>query len=323
MKTLAEAGYAPSQLKLWRAAARAGKGLVVISGVTGSGKSTSLKVFIETLPGLPVMAVYTVEDPIEYEIRGAHQIEVLRDLGSEDETRKRYARVMKALLRADLDACMVGEIRDALTANFVLQVAETGHMGLGTIHAHLISNIVPRLTNDQVGLSRQALTSPNIINLLVYQALVPLVCTHCADTPAVAAAADPEVAELLALMQTKFRVPTERLRFKHAGGCERCRGRGTKDMTVVAELWQPDRRWLQLVRENDDYGALLHYRSHSDGDFCSENMHGKTVFEHTLHKALNGLVDPRACEEFDTFERFEVLGVGVPAPRLRVVAEAP
>ena len=117
---------------------------VLLSGVTSSGKSTSLKSFIETLPGLDQRAIYTVEDPIEYEIAGAHQIEVLRDMASDDETRRRYAEVMRALMRSDPDGVMLGEIRDKLTALFALQIAETGHLAMGTVHAHLISNIIPR-----------------------------------------------------------------------------------------------------------------------------------------------------------------------------------
>ena len=182
------AGYAPSHLRLLRLAGRAGKGIVLLSGVTSSGKSTSLKSFIETLPGLDQKAIYTVEDPIEYEIAGAHQIEVLRDIANDDETRRRYAEVMRALMRSDPDGVMLGEIRDKLTALFALQIAETGHLAMGTVHAHLISNIIPRLTNDQIGVSRQALTGPNILNLLVYQALVPKLCRCCA-LPTVAGAA--------------------------------------------------------------------------------------------------------------------------------------
>ena len=133
------------------------------SDVGVNAKSTSLKSFIETLPGLEHKAIYTVEDSIEYEIAGAHQIEVLRDIAKGDETRRRYAEVMRALMRSDPDGVMLGEIRDKLTALFALQIAETGHLALGTVHAHLISNIIPRLTNDQIGVSRQALTGPNIL----------------------------------------------------------------------------------------------------------------------------------------------------------------
>ncbi len=305
--TFENAGYAPSHLRLLRLAGRAGKGIVLLAGVTSSGKSTSLKTFIETLPGLAHKAIYTVEDPIEYEIAGAHQIEVLRDLGNEEETRRRYAEVMRALMRSDPDGVMLGEIRDKLTALFALQVAETGHLAMGTVHAHLVSNIIPRLTNDQIGVSRQALTGPNIINLLVYQALVPLVCVHCAMATPEALRVDPDVLDIEDVLRRRFHLPTTRLRWTRPGGCPACDGRGTRGKTIVAEMLQPDRTWLRHVRDNDDDAALQHFRARSDRDFASGDMTGKTVFEHALHKALKGEIDVRNCEEFDGFERFEIL----------------
>jgi type II secretory ATPase GspE/PulE/Tfp pilus assembly ATPase PilB-like protein len=303
----ADAGYAPSHLRLLRLAARAGKGIVLLAGVTSSGKSTSLKSFIETMPGLDQKAIYTVEDPIEYEIAGAHQIEVLRDIANDDETRRRYAEVMRALMRSDPDGVMLGEIRDKLTALFALQIAETGHLAMGTVHAHLVSNIIPRLTNDQIGISRQALTGPNIINLLVYQALVPTLCRHCALPTAHALALDPDVAEIDEVLRRRFRLPTSSLRWARPGGCAACAERGTRGKTIVAEMLQPDRTWLRHVRHNDDDAALQHFRSTSDRAFDSPDMTGKTVFEHALFKALRGEIDARTCEEFDGFERFEIL----------------
>jgi type II secretory ATPase GspE/PulE/Tfp pilus assembly ATPase PilB-like protein len=305
--TFENAGYAPSHLRLLRLAGRAGKGIVLLAGVTSSGKSTSLKTFIETLPGLAQKAIYTVEDPIEYEIAGAHQIEVLRDLGNEEETRRRYAEVMRALMRSDPDGVMLGEIRDKLTALFALQIAETGHLAMGTVHAHLVSNIIPRLTNDQIGVSRQALTGPNIINLLVYQALVPRLCPHCALSTPDAIRVDPDAIEIEDVLRRRFHLPTGRLRWTRPGGCASCEGRGTRGKTIVAEMLQPDRTWLRHVRHNDDDAALQHYRSRSDRDFGSADMTGKTVFEHALYKALHGEIDARNCEEFDGFERFEIL----------------
>ena len=99
-------------------------------------------------------------------------------------------------MRSDPDGVMLGEIRDKLTALFALQIAETGHLAMGTVHAHLISNIIPRLTNDQIGVSRQALTGPNILNLLVYQALVPKLCRCCALPTSMALRVDPDVREI-------------------------------------------------------------------------------------------------------------------------------
>ncbi len=301
------AGYAPSHLRLLRLAGRAGKGIVLLSGVTSSGKSTSLKSFIETLPGLAQKAIYTVEDPIEYEISGAHQIEVLRDIANDDETRRRYAEVMRALMRSDPDGVMLGEIRDKLTALFALQIAETGHLAMGTVHAHLISNIIPRLTNDQIGVSRQALTGPNILNLLVYQALVPRLCRCCALPTSIAIRLDPDAREIEEVLRRRFGIATTRLRWMRPEGCAACNGRGTHGKTIVAEMLQPDRIWLRHVRDNDDDAALQHFRSFGNRQFDSADMTGKTVFEHALYKALQGEIDVRNCEEFDGFERFEIL----------------
>jgi type II secretory ATPase GspE/PulE/Tfp pilus assembly ATPase PilB-like protein len=301
------AGYAPSHLRLLRLAGRAGKGIVLLSGVTSSGKSTSLKSFIETLPGLDQKAIYTVEDPIEYEISGAHQIEVLRDISNDEETRRRYAEVMRALMRSDPDGVMLGEIRDKLTALFALQIAETGHLAMGTVHAHLISNIIPRLTNDQIGVSRQALTGPNILNLLVYQALVPRLCRCCALPTSIAIRHDSDAREIEEVLRRRFGVATARLRWTRPDGCAACQGRGTHGKTIVAEMLQPDRLWLRHVRNNDDDAALQHFRSFGNRQFDSADMSGKTVFEHALYKALQGEIDVRNCEEFDGFERFEIM----------------
>jgi type II secretory ATPase GspE/PulE/Tfp pilus assembly ATPase PilB-like protein len=312
------AGYAPSHLRLLRLAGRAGKGIVLLSGVTSSGKSTSLKSFIETLPGLEQKVIYTVEDPIEYEISGAHQIEVLRDIANDEETRRRYAEVMRALMRSDPDGVMLGEIRDKLTALFALQIAETGHLAMGTVHAHLISNIIPRLTNDQIGVSRQALTGPNILNLLVYQALVPRLCRCCALPTSIAIRLDPDAREIEEVLRRRFGLATARLRWTRPEGCAACQGRGTHGKTIVAEMLQPDRLWLRHVRNNDDDAALQHFRSFGNRQFDSADMTGKTVFEHALYKALQGEIDVRNCEEFDGFERFEILpSAHVDAHRMR------
>ena len=242
---------------------------MLLSGVTSSGKSTSLKSFIETLPGLDQKAIYTVEDPIEYEIAGAHQIEVLRDIANDDETRRRYAEVMRALMRSDPDGVMLGEIRDKLTALFALQIAETGHLAMGTVHAHLISNIIPRLTNDQIGVSRQALTGPNILNLLVYQALVPKLCRCCALPTSMALRVDPDVREIEEVLRRRFGLATARLRWTRPEGCAACQERGTFGKTIVAEMLQPDRIWLRHVRNNDDDAALQHFRSAGNRQFDS------------------------------------------------------
>lgn len=302
--TFAELGYAASHIELWNAAMNTPSGAVLISGVTGSGKSTTLKSMIELNPAASGMAIFTVEDPVEYPIRHAHQIPIQRDLSNPGESARLYAETIAALMRSDPDIGMLGEIRDRFSASALQQLMETGHMGLGTVHAHLLSGIVPRLVNPEIGMHREVLTAPNMLTLLVYQALVPVLCPHCALTTPEVIKAGAEDILAVARHVAALRAPTERMRWKRVGGCEHCRGRGTVGQTVVAEMLMPDEAWLRPIRESRDVDAVEVYRSCSDGDLASPDMSGKTVFEHTLYKALQGTVDARQCSRFDNFGRF-------------------
>lgn len=321
--TYDELGYAKSHIQLLKDAARTPSGLIIFSGVTGSGKTTSQKTFIETHPGNGTSAFYSAEDPIEYPLRGVHQVPVQRDLLDKVGSNNQYAEVVASFVRGDPDGALVGEIRDEATAMFAQQIVETGHMAAGTVHAHLISGIIPRLSDEAIGMSRKVLTNPNILTLLAYQALVPILCPHCkiranhqSELAYVHHSADGQhsvddgLAELdytMTQLESRFDLPREIFYYRRHGGCGKCNGRGTKGQTVVAEMLIPDRQWLSLIREEKDYEAMQHYRSFSDRRFDSDDMTGKTVFEHTLYKALLGNVDPRRCSPFASFARFEIL----------------
>jgi type II secretory ATPase GspE/PulE/Tfp pilus assembly ATPase PilB-like protein len=301
-KTFAELGYAPSQIAMWEEAMDTPSGLVAIAGVTSSGKSTTLKCFIELNPHTPTSNVLTIEDPVEYPIRGAHQVPVQRDLSDAAESAKRFTEALSSFMRADPDAVMMGEIRDRFSANAAQQLAETGHMALGTVHAHLLSGIVPRLVNPEIGMTRQILTAPNMVTLLAYQALVAILCPKCA-MPTDEADHDQRVSNIADNVKQLGLDPSA-LRWKRIGGCSYCNGRGTRGQTVVAEMLMPDEDWLRHIREGDDTEAVNVYRSRSNRDLMSPDMTGKTVFEHTLHKALHGVVDARQCSAFDTWHRY-------------------
>lgn len=180
---------------------------------------------------------------------------------------------------------------------------------MGTVHANRVTGIIGRLTNDQIGMSRQVLTAPEMLSLLVYQALVPKVCPHCALGVKEVLAGDSswdEAKEIVRLLNERFKVDVEKLRFRRPNGCAQCRHRGTSGLTVVAEMLEPDQDWLRLTRDGKDYEAIDLWQSLSDKRFDSPAMLGKTVFEHCLYKALQGMVDPRRCEEFGSFNRFAI-----------------
>jgi type II secretory ATPase GspE/PulE/Tfp pilus assembly ATPase PilB-like protein len=301
-QTFEELGYAPSQVEMWEEAMDTPSGLIAIAGVTSSGKSTTMKCFIELNPHTPHSNILTIEDPVEYPIRGAHQVPVQRDLANPGESAKRFTEALASFMRSDPDGVMMGEIRDRFSANAAQQLAETGHMALGTVHAHLLSGIVPRMVNPEIGMTRQILTAPNMVTLLAYQALVAKLCPKCAMTTD-EASYDSRVGKIAENVE-KLGLQSSRLRWKRIGGCDHCNGRGTFGQTVVAEMLMPDEEWLRQVREGNDGEAVAVYRSRSDRNLMSPNMNGKTVFEHTLYKALHGLVDARQCSAFDTWHRF-------------------
>lgn len=307
--TFAQAGYEHDHITMWTNAQRRSRGLNLIAGVTGSGKSTSQKTFIETHPALDRSCFITIEDPVEYPIRGTHQFSVQRDLADEEGSMRKYMEVVSAIMRMDPDAVFIGEIRDPASASTAQQIVETGHMSMGTVHTNRVTGIVGRLTNDKIGMSRQVLTAPEMLSLLVYQALVPKVCPHCALGVREVLAEDSswdEAKDIVRLLNERFKVDVEKLRFKRPNGCSQCRYRGTRGLTVVAEMLEPDQDWLRLTRDGKDYEAIDLWLSLSDKRFDSPAMLGKTVFEHCLYKALQGMVDPRRCTEFGSFSRFVI-----------------
>lgn len=317
-------GYDASHIQIWRDVARTASGMILIAGTTGSGKTTALKTFIESHPGNGASAFYSLENPIEYPLKGVHQVPFQIDLLDKADSANQYAEVIASLMRSDPDGVLIGEIRDPASAMAAQQLAETGHLAAATVHAHLLSGIIPRLTDAEIGMSRQVLTNPNMLALLAYQALVPRLCKAChipatdasqlahvrrssnvgddADADAVTAQ---HIDVILRQLETRFGLAREHFHFKRQGGCPACRGRGTKGLTIVAEMWIPDRQWLDCIRRGDDHAAVRHYRSFADGRVDSGDMRGKTVFEHALYKAYLGQIDPRDCERFDSFLRFQ------------------
>ncbi|MFP5478026.1 MAG: GspE/PulE family protein [Gammaproteobacteria bacterium] len=300
--TFEQMGYAQSQVRLIERAQEAPCGAVAVAGATGSGKSTFLRSFVELNPDLPSLAVYSVEDPVEYPM-SIHQFPLQRDLADPEGSARSYTKVITALLRLDPDVVYLGEVRDQVSASAMQEFALTGHPTLFTVHANFLSGIVPRLVDENMQLKRTVLTAPNVLNALIFQALVPVLCPHCCADSEEAARESVTVHRILEHVRD-LGLDSRAMRWKRPEGCPKCRHRGTQGLTVVAEIYQPDEHWLDLVREGNDAEALEWYRSHSDGDLHSPNMDGKTVFEHTLFKALNGQADARQCARFEAWHTF-------------------
>lgn len=316
-----ELGFEASHEEMLFDAAHARSGVFMLAGTTGSGKTTTIKTFLESHPGNGSLAMYSLEDPVEYPLRNVHQISFQRDLANPAESARKFSEAVASQMRADLDLAFIGEIRDAASAMAAQSIQESGHMAIGTVHANFLSGIVPRVSSSQIGLSRMLLTNPKVIALMAYQALVPVLCSCSVDSKAAIEHArevdrargglalfEHRLRTLLQSAEDRLKVDSALFRFRNHTGCPACKGRGIIGQTVVAEMLIPDREWLALTRDGHDHRAVDHYRSMSDGRFDTANMNGKTAFEHALFKALHQRIDPRECENFDSFARFTVRG---------------
>lgn len=303
--TFKQLGYADSHIALWEIAQATHSGIVAIAGITGSGKTTTNKTFIELNPDLDSLCVYSIEDPVEYPLKGTHQIPLQRSSTDAKQSTEAFLEAIHAIMRGDPDMVVVGEVRDMDSANALMQIAESGHAAIATTHTHLITGIVPRWCNEKIGLTRQVLCAPNILTLLVYQALVPRLCEEpgCAHTTEQIRLIDPRACTYADQLE-ELGLDSSRFRWKNPSGCPACGGRGTRGQTVVAEMLIPTDEWLDATRRGLDEQAMETYRATSNNDLASPDMTGKTVLEHTLYKALQGQVDPRQCSRFDVFPRF-------------------
>ena len=214
-KTLADVGLEPYELQRIRQLIGQRDGIVVVTGPTGSGKTTTLYAALSDVATSEVN-VMTVEDPIEYELAGVTQIQV------ETKRNVTFASALRSILRQDPDVIFVGEIRDAETAEVAAQAAATGHLVLATLHTNDAMSAVSRLSD--LGLDRATIAS--VLRGAVAQRLVRRLCVDC-----VAAITGPltETEERLA---AQFGVrPTFR-----AAGCARCNHTGYRGRIPVVEV---------------------------------------------------------------------------------------
>lgn len=203
-------------------------GMVLVTGPTGSGKTTTLYAALsETLSVR--QKIVTIEDPVEYQLPGVLQIPVNEKKGLT------FARGLRSILRHDPDTIMVGEIRDRETAEIAVQSALTGHLVLSTIHANSVFDVFSRLTH--MGLDSYALASA--LNGIWAQRLIRLNCSHCRQPYR------PAASELARLGISADQLPTTGL--LRGQGCGQCRGSGYKGRHAVAEVVQLDDEIREMI----------------------------------------------------------------------------
>ena len=215
--TLEGLGYAGATLARVRKLAAEPYGMLLVTGPTGSGKTTTLYAAISEI-NHGRDKIITIEDPVEYQLPGVLQIPVNEKKGLT------FARGLRSILRHDPDKIMVGEIRDADTAQIAVQSALTGHLVFTTVHANNVFDVIGRFIH--MGVDPYSFVSA--LNGIVAQRLLRVNCPHCA-APVVPS---DDLLELSGLTAEK----TQDYEFRQGSGCGHCRGSGYKGRRAIAEI---------------------------------------------------------------------------------------
>jgi type IV pilus assembly protein PilB len=204
-------------------------GVCLATGPTGSGKSTSLYAILNRI-ATPNVNVVTLEDPVEYEMKGINQAQIRPKIGFT------FADGLRSVLRQDPNIIMVGEIRDGETANMATQAALTGHLVLSTLHTNDAAGAIPRLTN--MGIEPFLITSA--LNVAIGQRLVRKICPHCRKEvtlpPGFRNEIESDLAVIAKLNQEDLtRLPKE-MKFYQGMGCDQCGGKGYQGRLGIYEV---------------------------------------------------------------------------------------
>lgn len=236
-------GMVPEVLKKFRRSVREPYGMVLITGPTGSGKTTTLYAALSELDS-GEEKVITIEDPVEYQLDGIVQIPVNEKKGLT------FERGLRSILRHDPDKIMVGEIRDVETAQIAVQSALTGHLVFTTVHANNAFDVIGRFTHMGVDLY----SFLSALNCVMAQRLVREICPHCKRE----AAPDAEMLELSGLENGEY---ASRVWYEGAG-CEHCHGTGYFGRAAITEFLDltPNLRQMILDRRPaaDLQAAAIH-----------------------------------------------------------------
>jgi general secretion pathway protein E len=225
--TLSDLGLRDQALPAFSAAMQRPNGLILLTGPTGSGKSTTLYVAIEELLRTRGGNVITIEDPVEYEIAGASQVEI------DSADKVNFSKALRSMLRHDPDVLMIGEIRDRETAEVAVKASLTGHLVFSTLHTNTAAGVVTRLTDLGVEPFLIAAT----LRLAVAQRLVRRLCSHCRRPVEIDAAQ----AQLLRHVELAGATAYT------ATGCLWCAGRGFTGRVALFELLSSNEQIAQQI----------------------------------------------------------------------------
>ena len=307
-------GYLPEQIRLLNRMILRPEGKIVLSGPTGSGKSTTLRsacrLYLDTNPGRHLL---TIEDPLEGQVVGAVQTPVICDKSDEEAVRIAWGKAISSALRLDPDAIMEGEMRDLVSMLATIYAAQTGHLVMTTLHTNSALGIPERMVT--LGVNENLLCDAQLLIGLISQRLVPTLCPECRIPwkDKAGSLSEEQRTFLEKYCNVEGICSTENINFHNPEGCPACRmaitinnqtrgqvGHGVKGRTVIAEVIETTNRLFRILRAEGKVAARQYWLNH---------MQGISRVRHVLHKINDGLIDPLMANRIiplDEDERLEV-----------------
>lgn len=259
--SLTAMGFSEDTLEGFQKLLASPHGVLLVTGPTGSGKTTTLYAALASLDS-GTRKIITVEDPVEYQLHGVNQIQV------QSEIELTFARVLRSILRQDPDIIMIGEMRDTETAQIAVQSALTGHLVLSTLHTNTAAGAITRL--EDMGVERYLITSS--VNGVLAQRLVRTLCEEC-KTPV--ELSDDDIAQygLARFLDGSRSVYS-------ASGCESCSDTGYSGRVAIHELFALDSEMHRVIMGGAD-ATVLHSTARKQGMI--------TLYEDGLRKVAQGV----------------------------------
>jgi type IV pilus assembly protein PilB len=263
-------GFSPTNLENLTKLINRPYGILLVTGPTGSGKSTTLYSVLNTLRA-PDVNIITVEDPVEYRLPGINQVQV------NPKKQLNFASALRSILRQDPDIIMIGEIRDPETGKIATEAALTGHMVFSTLHTNDACGAVTRLI--EMGID-PFLVAPSLLGIIA-QRLVLRICNDCKEFY------EPRPSELARLGLDHTDV--SEVRFAKGRGCQRCKQRGFRGRVALHELLVIDDTMRQMISDRASHSELLRYAtSHGFYDMRIDGIRklaaGLTTIEEVLRE---------------------------------------
>jgi len=264
-------GLRPDLAKTFNKEIKKPNGMIIVTGPTGSGKTTTLYAVLKKL-NKPAVKIITIEDPIEYHLRGISQTQVDPKKGYN------FAKGLRSLMRQDPDVVLVGEVRDLETANIALQAALTGHLVLTTMHTNSAAGTIARFQ----ALGEKPVNISPAINMAIAQRLIRKVCKKCVKPETISSEELEKIKKGLEGTSKEVKIPeiTKEIKIPKAKGCKECNSVGYKGRLGIFEFFLKDDEMEKFILTSPSIVAMEELA-------IKKGM--VTVYQDGLIKVLQGL----------------------------------